>query len=153
MWVSVQVIGGLLWWATCPVTPQVVNGVLTVISGVGASGITAGLFGAICIRFLFQRTWQNVVIAAVLGLLYGVPILLSLIPGGIPVAWQAHLFGLLTGVAAGLLLGLFYRKYPYRLAGTATAQPTNADNPFETPFDVRLHDASKTSLSSNDFEL
>jgi hypothetical protein len=67
-------------------------------------------------------------------------------------------FGRLVGIATGLFLGFFYRKFPhrYRLAGTAKAQPATAadpDNPFSTPFSVQLHDTSKTALSSHDFEL
>ena len=61
-----------------------------------------GMFGAILIRAVFERTWAAIIWAVVIILFYGSSIILSLLPGqtvdGYYVSWQAHLFGLLAGV-------------------------------------------------------
>jgi len=71
---------------------------------VGASGLVFGLFAFLLIRGFFNHSWRQILLAVVLFMVYG-SILLGVLPimGGF-VSWQAHLGGLLGGVAAALLL-------------------------------------------------
>ena len=71
---------------------------------VGASGLVFGLFSFLLVRGFFNRSWLQILLAAVLFLGYG-GILLGVLPSvaGL-VSWQAHLGGAAGGVVAALLL-------------------------------------------------
>ena len=71
---------------------------------VGASGLVFGLFSFLLVRGFFNRSWLQILLAAVLFLGYG-GILLGVLPlvAGL-VSWQAHLGGAAGGVVAALLL-------------------------------------------------
>lgn len=71
---------------------------------VGASGLVFGLFSFLLVRGFFNRSWLQILLAAVLFLGYG-GILLGVLPlvAGL-VSWQAHLGGAAGGVMAALLL-------------------------------------------------
>lgn len=71
---------------------------------VGVSGVIFGLFGFLLVRGFFNRSWGQVLLAVVLALAYG-----SVLLGALPsvargVSWQAHLFGLVGGVLAAVVL-------------------------------------------------
>ena len=70
---------------------------------VGASGLVFGLFSFLLVRGFFNRSWLQILLAAVLFLGYG-GILLGVLPSvaGL-VSWQAHLGGAAGGVVAALL--------------------------------------------------
>ncbi|MEE9095557.1 rhomboid family intramembrane serine protease [Pseudarthrobacter phenanthrenivorans] len=71
---------------------------------VGASGLVFGLFAFLLVRGFFNRSWRQILLAAVLFMGYG-----SILLGALPfvagyVSWQAHLGGAAGGVVAALLL-------------------------------------------------
>ena len=71
---------------------------------VGASGVIFGLFGFLLVRGFFNRSWGQILLAVVLFLAYG-GVLLGVLPSvGRGISWQAHLFGLVGGVVAALVL-------------------------------------------------
>lgn len=71
---------------------------------VGASGVIFGLFGFLLVRGFFNRSWGQVLLAVVLFLAYG-SVLLGVLPTvGRGISWQSHLFGLVGGVLAAVVL-------------------------------------------------
>jgi membrane associated rhomboid family serine protease len=69
--------------------------------GAGASGVVFGYFGYIMVRGLFDRRAVDVVIGAVMALCFAYQFSVLLPHQGI--GWQAHVGGLVGGVAAGWL--------------------------------------------------
>ena len=69
--------------------------------GAGASGVVFGYFGYIIVRGLFDRRAVDVVIGAVMALCFAYQFSVLLPHQGI--GWQAHVGGLVGGVAAGWL--------------------------------------------------
>ncbi|GAB4099040.1 rhomboid family intramembrane serine protease [Sinomonas halotolerans] len=71
---------------------------------VGASGVIFGLFGFLLVRGFLNRRWGQILLAVALFIAYG-----GVLLGALPtlergISWQAHLFGLLGGVAAAVAL-------------------------------------------------
>lgn len=66
---------------------------------VGASGLILGYFGYLLARGLFDHAVVDIVIAVVVAVLYGT-LIFAVLPTAEGVSWQAHLFGLIGGVAA-----------------------------------------------------
>lgn len=152
-WITAQILGGLLVWATSDPTYVVV----------GASGVVMGLFGALVVQFFFKRTWRNLVITGALLVFYGLSVAIAVLPGrttedGIYISWQAHLWGLLCGIGAGIAQGLYNRKKeqilqhsspqqePYlqnqlqfdEISNHSTrSQNLEDENPFNAPFDLQ----------------
>lgn len=89
----VVLVGGVGTW--------VFGGVGT--NHIGASMLVYGWFGYLLARGFFNRSGSQIMLAVVLGLMYSGLVwgVLPLTPG---VSWQAHLFGALGGVAAGVLI-------------------------------------------------
>src|SRR5713101_6064402 len=79
--------------------------------GVGASGVVFGYFGYIMVRGIFDRHAIDLLIGAVMALCFAYQFSVLLPHAGI--GWQAHVGGLVGGVAAGWL----FRDR--RTAGTA----------------------------------
>ena len=69
--------------------------------GVGASGVVFGYFGYIMVRGLFDRRAVDVLIGAVMALCFAYQFSVLLPHQGI--GWQAHVGGLVGGIAAGWL--------------------------------------------------
>jgi len=67
--------------------------------GAGASGVVFGYFGYIMVRGLFDRHAIDLLIGAVMALCFAYQFTVLLPHAGI--GWQAHIGGLLGGVAAG----------------------------------------------------
>ena len=67
--------------------------------GAGASGLVFGYFGYIMVRGLFDRHAIDILIGAVMALCFAYQFTVLLPHAGI--GWQAHIGGLLGGVAAG----------------------------------------------------
>ncbi|MEV0725044.1 rhomboid family intramembrane serine protease [Micromonospora purpureochromogenes] len=75
---------------------------------VGASGVIFGYLGMLLTRGLVERSWWNLAVVLLVGLLYGWQ-LLGILPTDERISWQGHLFGLLGGVVAAIL---FRRRRP-----------------------------------------
>jgi membrane associated rhomboid family serine protease len=85
--VSVALFGGLGVWVTGD--PQ------TLV--IGASGLVYGYAAYLVALGLFRRSLLNVLVAAVVVLLYG-GFVFGVLPGQAGVSWQGHLFGAVVGV-------------------------------------------------------
>jgi membrane associated rhomboid family serine protease len=70
--------------------------------GVGASGVIFGYLGYILVRGFFDRHGIDVLLAAIMALCFAYQFTVLLPHQG--VGWQAHIGGLIGGVAAGWLL-------------------------------------------------
>lgn len=69
---------------------------------VGASGIIFGYLGLLVTRGLVERSWWNLGVAALVGLLYWYQ-LYNVLPTDGPISWQGHLVGLCAGVIAAVI--------------------------------------------------
>lgn len=70
---------------------------------VGASGLVFGWFGFLVARGFVDRSAVTVAVAFAIAALYG-SILWGVLPGQPGVSWEAHLFGMIAGIAAALLI-------------------------------------------------
>lgn len=102
----------LLLAAPQPIAQCVVNGGAWCTPAVGASGAVFGLFGAF---ILLQRRLGRS--AAGMYVIIGINAVIGFVVPGI--AWQAHLGGLITGVAAGAVIGYLGRGSAPQPTGTA----------------------------------
>ncbi|OKI58208.1 rhomboid family intramembrane serine protease [Micromonospora sp. CB01531] len=87
---------------------------------VGASGVIFGYLGILLTRGVVERSWWNLAVVLLVGLLYGWQ-LLGILPTDELISWQGHLFGLLGGVAAAIL---FRRRRANGPAGARSESPT-----------------------------
>nr|WP_240942229.1 rhomboid family intramembrane serine protease [Planosporangium thailandense] len=70
---------------------------------VGASGVIFGYFGLLVVRGVVERSWWNIAVALLIGLLYGWQ-LVGVLPGiDSKISWQGHLCGLVGGAVAAVL--------------------------------------------------
>jgi membrane associated rhomboid family serine protease len=90
----VIVVGGLGVWFLGP----------TAGVTVGASILIFGYFGYLAGRGVFERRLIDILIALVVGVLYGTAIAASVVPNNPQISWQGHLFGLIGGVLAAWTL-------------------------------------------------
>jgi membrane associated rhomboid family serine protease len=67
---------------------------------IGASGLVFGLFGFIMARGFYARRLVDIAVAVPAGALYGISMLLGLLPVYPGVSWQSHLGGAIGGVLA-----------------------------------------------------
>ena len=93
--------------------------------GAGASGVVFGYFGYIIVRGLFDRHAIDVLIGAVMALCFAYQFAVLLPHQGI--GWQAHIGGLVGGVAAGWI---FRERRPKAPAKPAPATGTTAGLKF-----------------------
>lgn len=91
---------------------------------IGASGIIFGFLGYLFMRGLVERSWWNLAVALLVGLLYGVQIG-GVVPGDAGVSWQGHLFGLIGGLGAAIL----FRRRRIKPGPPATPLLPNFDTP------------------------
>jgi membrane associated rhomboid family serine protease len=90
--VIVMVASGLgVWFLSAP-------GTVTV----GASGLIFGYFGYLLARGFVEHRPFDIVVGVLIAVVYGTMIFGAL-PGQPGISWQAHLFGLIGGVAAAWL--------------------------------------------------
>ena len=87
---------------------------------VGASGVIFGYLGLLLTRGIVERSWWNLGVVVLVGLLYGWH-LLGVLPTDERVSWQGHLFGLLGGVLAAVLFRRSSRRGgPHQSESTRT---------------------------------
>ena len=84
----------------------------------GASGLVFGYAAYLLARGFFNRNVLQLAVGAVVGAVFGISLLVSLLPHS-GVSWQGHLFGALGGVLAARLLARDREREPSgrRLAG------------------------------------
>ena len=70
---------------------------------IGASMLVYGWLGYLLVRGFFNRSGSQIALAGVLGLMYS-GFIWGVLPMQDGISWQAHLFGGLGGVAAGVLI-------------------------------------------------
>jgi membrane associated rhomboid family serine protease len=76
---------------------------------VGASGIIFGYFGLLLVRGVVERSWWNIAVALLIGLLYGWQLVGVLPAVDSNISWQDHLCGFVGGMVAAVL---FRRRRP-----------------------------------------
>lgn len=87
------VVSGLFAWAFTPYGAYVA----------GASGLIFGWFAYLLVRGLFTRDWRQILIAVGLVVVWG-GMIWGVLPTDAGISWQAHLGGVVGGVAsAGLM--------------------------------------------------
>lgn len=89
----VVIVGGLGTW--------LLGGVGT--NHIGASGLVYGWLGYLLVRGIFNRSLSQILVGIVLGVFYS-GLVWGVLPGTPGVSWQAHLFGALGGVLAGMMI-------------------------------------------------
>ncbi|WP_236794895.1 rhomboid family intramembrane serine protease [Amycolatopsis sp. GM8] len=114
---------GLTRWIAVTALIWVVSGLgvwLTGDSGtstIGASGLAFGWLAYLLVRGIFNKSFGQLVIAAVLLLIWG-GTLWGLLPGNPGISWQAHVFGALGGVIAAWLAARADRAKAKKASGT-----------------------------------
>jgi membrane associated rhomboid family serine protease len=88
-----MLLGGLGVWLVGP--PSSVT--------IGASGLIFGYLGYSLLLGFFERSLASILIAIVVGFLYGGAIW-GVLPSQPGISWQAHLFGFLSGALAAKLM-------------------------------------------------
>lgn len=78
---------------------------------IGASGVIFGYLGFLLLRSYFQTDSVSIVVTAIVGFLYGKQ-LWGIFPIEEGVAWDGHLFGLISGVLAAGFLDAFKVMFP-----------------------------------------
>ncbi len=73
---------------------------------IGASGLIFGLFGFLFVSGLTTKNIKAFIIAIIVVVLFGVPILAGIMPGQPNLSWEGHLYSLLAGVLAAF----FFKK-------------------------------------------
>ena len=127
VWVTVLIIltSGLTAWLAEPSNTV----------GAGASGLVFGYFGYIMVRGFFDRHPIDIVIGAVMALCFAYQFSVLVPRAGI--GWQAHIGGLVGGVAAGWIFRERRPKAPAKPEPlTGAAGPENVPIPtlaLETP--------------------
>jgi membrane associated rhomboid family serine protease len=89
----VIVLGGIGTWLIAP------SGTITV----GASGLVFGYASYLLTRGVFDRSWLELGVGILVGVVWGSALLTSLVPH-YGVSWQAHLCGGIAGVVAAWVL-------------------------------------------------
>lgn len=90
---TVWILGGLGVWLIGPPAPA---------TTIGASGLAFGWLAFLLVRGLFNRSFGQLAVAAVLLVVWG-GMLWGVLPGNAGVSWQGHLCGALAGVLAAWL--------------------------------------------------
>lgn len=96
--IIVIVIGGLGTWLISPAHA----GARPIVT-VGASGVVFGYATYLFARGVFNRSWLEVLVGAIVGFVWGGALLTSLVPH-YGVSWQDHASGAVGGVVAAWLL-------------------------------------------------
>ena len=91
---TIWLLGGLGVWLLGPADTN----------HIGASGLIFGWLVFLLARGFFARSGRQIVLAAVLFLIWG-GVLWGVLPGDPGVSWQGHLFGALAGLLAARLVG------------------------------------------------
>lgn len=98
-------VRGIGWYA-------LITGIIILVGGaatwalarganhIGASGVIFGYMGFLIAAGLFERSLKAIVIAGLVGFLYGGVLLSGVLPSDPGVSWEGHLFGAIGGGVA-----------------------------------------------------
>lgn len=106
----VILIGGLGTWLIAP------GGSVTV----GASGVVFGYATYLFSRGLFNRSWLEVLVGIIVGVVWGGALLSSVVPQ-YGISWQGHVCGAIAGVLAAGMLARPRRTAPAGVPGLTPA--------------------------------
>ncbi|MGH3761830.1 rhomboid family intramembrane serine protease [Actinophytocola sp.] len=106
--------GGIGPWVAVTATVWLTSGIGVWLTGadgvtVGASGIAFGWLAFLLVRGVFNRSFGQLAVAAVLFVYWG-SMLFGVLPGEPGISWQGHLFGALGGILAAWLVTLANRR-------------------------------------------
>ncbi len=95
LWVTglVALVSGLGAWLTGPAHSV----------GIGASGVVFGYLGFLLARGVVERSPWSIAVGLLIAVLFGWT-LTGVLPGDPRISWQAHLFGLIAGIATAVVL-------------------------------------------------
>lgn len=65
---------------------------------IGASGLVFGLIAFLLVSGVLERRWPAILVALIVGLLYGTTLFTAVLPFQSGVSWDGHLFGAVAGV-------------------------------------------------------
>jgi membrane associated rhomboid family serine protease len=89
----VWIVGGGLTWALAR------SGI-----HIGASGLIYGIAAFLISFGILKRNFTSIVISVIITTVYGGSMVASILPTGVAVSWEGHLFSAVSGVFAGVLL-------------------------------------------------
>lgn len=97
-----------VWWEVTAIVVLVGGLGVWLLGGVGtnhigASGLVYGWLGYLLVRGVFNRSLMQIGLGLILGITYS-GLIWGVLPGVPGVSWQAHLFGAVGGVAAGMFI-------------------------------------------------
>ncbi len=98
-------LGGVRRWILVTVFVTIVGGLATWLLArpavhLGASGLIFGYAGFLLVAGFVERSLRGVLIAVVVGALFGGMVIRGIIPAASWISWESHLFGLMAGVFA-----------------------------------------------------
>jgi membrane associated rhomboid family serine protease len=102
-------LDGIRRWVSVTVFVVVFAGVATWVLArpavhIGASGLIFGYAGFLVVAGFVEKSLKGVLIAVVVGVLFGGMVLRGITPVGGWVSWESHLFGLVAGVLAAFVI-------------------------------------------------
>ncbi len=65
---------------------------------IGASSLVFGLIAFLLVSGVLERRWSAILVALIVGLLYGTTLFTGILPFQPGVSWDGHLFGAIAGV-------------------------------------------------------
>ncbi len=98
----VIVVGGIGTWLISPATTTELGHVIPVDT-IGASGVVFGYAGYLVTRGLFDRRPLELLVGAIVALIWGAALIASLVPHE-GVSWQAHVCGGIAGILVAWIL-------------------------------------------------
>lgn len=104
----IGVSGARVWWEVTAFVVIIGGAGVWLLGGVGtnhigASGLVYGWLAYLLIRGVFNRNFLQILLGIILGAMYS-GLVFGLLPGTPGVSWQAHLFGAVGGILAGVLI-------------------------------------------------
>ncbi|GAB2515748.1 rhomboid family intramembrane serine protease [Corynebacterium atrinae] len=100
--------GARVWWEVTAFVVILGGAGVWLLGGVGtnhigASGLVYGWLAYLLVRGIFNRSFSQILTGVILGVFYS-GLVWGVLPGVPGVSWQAHLFGAIGGMAAGVLI-------------------------------------------------
>ncbi len=100
--------GARAWWGVTFLVVIVGGAGVWLFGGIGtnhigASGLVYGWLAYLLVRGIFNRSFGQLAIGVILGVAYS-GLIWGVLPGTPGISWQAHLFGAVGGVLAGMVI-------------------------------------------------